>query len=112
MDQTPFFECSAPAPQAERWETAEVDFFAGLLQMAGRHVRVRYMGDRCDPDLIGATAEMKCWDREHRFPYTIEARMRPDGTVSTHGGNFIENVSTIHQAIDLFASSAPYAQGA
>jgi len=105
MDQTPYFEGTAPIPLAERWETNEVDFFAGLLRMAGRHVRVR-------SGLIGATVEMKCWARDGGFPYVIEARMCPDGTVTTHGGNWLESASTLHEAIDQFASNAPYAQGA
>lgn len=101
-----------PILKAEHWEMADVDFFPGLLHMAGRDVCVRYSRDRCDPDLIGALAEMKCWDRDGGFPYVIEARLRPDGTISSHGGNLIENASTLHEAIDLFARSAPYARSA
>lgn len=112
MGQARFCEGMVPIVQSEHCEMAEVDFFTGLLQMAGRHVRVRYSRDGHDPDLIGATAEMKCWDREYHDAYTIEARIRPDGAITIHGGNRIENASTLHEAIDLFASSAPYAQGA
>lgn len=107
MDQTPFFEGTIPIPQAEHWEMDGLDFFAGLLQMAGRHVQVQYSRDQA-----GALASMKCWNSEHPFPYTVGARMRPDGTVTAHGGNWLESASTLHEAIDQFASSAPYAQGA
>jgi len=100
---------ATPSP-AENWETSELDFFVGLLQMFGRYVRVQYSRDGRYPDLIGARVEMRCWDREHRFSFTVEARMRPDGVITTHGGNWIESASTLREAIGLFASSASYAQ--
>lgn len=101
MDQT------IRALQAEHWETSEVDFFAGLLQMAGHRVQVQYSRDQA-----GALAKMACWDPEHRFAYSVEARMRPGGDIVAHGGNRLESASTLDEAIGLFVSSAPYAQGA
>lgn len=98
--------------QAEHWETSELDFFVGLLRMAGRHVRVRYLRDPRNPDRIGARVEMKCWSSEYGWPYTVEACMWPDGHITAHGGNQIENKSTLEEAVDVFAWSAPYAQNA
>jgi hypothetical protein len=97
----------ARATQAEHFEMAEVDYFAGLLALAGRCVQVRY-----SPDQAAALASMRCWDGECRFSYTVEARLRPDGAIGAHGGNWLESAATLHEVVDLFASSAPYAQGA
>ncbi|WP_312807015.1 hypothetical protein [Comamonas sp.] len=99
----------AQIPHVEVWEMSELDFFAGLLRMAGRNVRVAYFSMRNDPEQIGIRASMKCWDR---FPFFVEACLKPDGCVVAHGGNWIENESTLHEAIDLFVSSAPHSRSA
>lgn len=104
-------EQMAQIPHIEVWEMSELDFFAGLLRMAGRNVHGAYFGMRNDPDQIGARVSMKCRDPEYHFTYTVESYLKPDGCVVAYGGNWIKSESTLRKAIDLFASSAPHSRG-
>lgn len=96
----------------ESWSMHPQDWAVELVKTFGRHVQLCYLRDRHDPEnatKFTVRLSMHCYDRDDRMHFTVEAEVAPDGSVRSHGGNWLLNESSAVKEAHHFAEKAPQA---